>query len=230
MNTKFEQNILPFFATPVMRVQLDLDLEKLTDFSFQMKNRDKIGGPKTMSHSTLDEEGYKTKNINEETHEEFIKLKKVISSYVQTYHSEVFEGMKFKGNIIQNINNVWVNINEQHHYNEWHTHGFSVLSGVYYIQHDGSPNNGVIQFKHPNQIYMHMSYWPEGIIEKPNEITAQIFSIIPKPNMLIIFPAWLEHKVKANMRNDARISLSFNTVPISDSIALVKFGSASLEK
>ena len=32
--------------------------------------------------------------------------------------------------------------------------------------------------------------------------------------MLLIFPAWLEHKVEMNLKDDNRISLSFNSGPI----------------
>ena len=38
-NNKF--TITPFFASPLMQVQLDLDLEKLTELAFEMRNKDK---------------------------------------------------------------------------------------------------------------------------------------------------------------------------------------------
>ena len=45
-------------------------------------------------------------------------------------------------------------------------------------------------------------------------MTAEIINIKPRPNMLLIFPAWLEHKVEMNLKDDNRISLSFNSGPI----------------
>ena len=196
------------FASPVMQFRLDLDLEKLTEFSFQIQNEDKIGALHT------NRGGWQSQRLNEETHEEFIRLKKEIHEYLQIYHSEVFRGMEFKEKIIPGFDNIWININEKYHYNEWHIHPYSTLSGVYYVKHDGSTENGDILFKHPNSDYMRLAHWPQGVIEIPNEITSEIIDIVPKSNMLLIFPSWLEHKVEANQKNDPRISMSFNSKPI----------------
>ena len=208
---KNEMSIAPFFATPLMSVQLDFDLEKLSEFAFEMRNKDNKGIQKT------NRGGWHSNSqiyIQEKKHEEFIGLKKEINQYLQIYHSEIFQGMTFKGkgNILQSINGMWVNINEKGHYNDWHIHSFSTLSGVYYIKHDGSDENGNILFKHPNHPYTNLIHWPPGLVEKTNEVTSEIISIIPKSNMLLIFPAWLEHKAEVNLKNDSRISLSVNSI------------------
>ena len=199
---------MPLFANPLMQVELDLDLEKLTEFAFEMWNKDKKGVQIT------NRGGWHSNNINEEKYEEFEKLKKEISQQLQTYHSEVFRGMEFKENVIQSIEKIWVNINEKHHYNDWHIHPNATLSGAYYIKHDGFIENGDIMFKHPIKNYISFAHWPEGIIENTNIVTSGVVSIIPQSNMLLIFPAWLEHKVETNFKNDSRISISFNAVPI----------------
>ena len=204
-------NIIPLFTTPVMTVQLNFDLEKLTEFAFQIQNKDKKGAQNT------NRGGWHSNEIYEENHEEFIRLKKEIKQYLQIYHSEVFKGMVFKGNVIQNLADMWVNINEKYHYNEWHLHPHSTLSGTYYIKHDGSNENGNIMFKHPTNLYISLVHWPRELLEstkKTNEITSEIVPITPKSNMLLIFPSWLEHKVENNLKNDSRISLSFNSFPI----------------
>ena len=36
-------NIIPFFTTSVMQIQLDLDTDKLTELAFQIQNKDKKG-------------------------------------------------------------------------------------------------------------------------------------------------------------------------------------------
>ena len=107
---------------------------------------------------------------------------------------------------------MWVNINEKHHYNEWHVHGVSTLSGAYYIKHDGSSENGDIVFKRSNSTYINFAHWPAGLVESENEVTAENVGITPKPNMLLIFPSWLEHKAETNLKNDSRISVSFNSI------------------
>ena len=199
--------MLPF-STPVMQVELDLDLEKLTEFVFQIQNKDKKGTQATNVG------GWQSNDIYEEKHEEFIKLKKEISQHLQTYHLEVFRGMVFKENITLNLTNMWVNINKKHHYNEWHIHPLSTLSGVFYIKHDGCIENGDIMFKNPGSNYLAIVHWPKETVENYNEITAWVINVIPKPNMLLIFPSWLEHKVGNNLKNDSRISISFNASPL----------------
>ena len=198
-------SFVSLFGSPILNVELDLDLEKLTELAFQLQNKDKKGV------YVSNRGGWQSDNIINEKHEEFIKLKKEISQHLQIYHSEVFQGMVFKENVIQNLTSMWVNINEEYHYNEWHIHPGAILSGAYYIKHDGSSENGDIEFKHPKGVYMKICHWPREIVEQDNEKTATHINFIPKSNMILIFPAWLEHKVGNNLKNDSRISLSFNS-------------------
>ena len=84
-NVMKKTNINMLFSIPVMEVQLDLDLEKLTEYAFQLQDKDKKGSYRT------NEGGWRSNDIDdEENHEEFIKLKKEITQYVQKYHLEIF--------------------------------------------------------------------------------------------------------------------------------------------
>jgi len=197
--------ITSLFANPIMEVQLDLDLEELTKFSFLLQYKNQKGTTNT------NRGGWQSDEIQDEKHKELDKLKKEIAHYLQIYHAESFEGMKFKENIKQGLANMWVNINENHHYNEWHIHPGCTLSGVFYIKHDSSAENGEILFKHPKFPYMTMMHWPQDLVEMPNAITSDEVPYLPSPNTLIIFPAWMEHKVSANLKKDCRISISFNS-------------------
>jgi len=85
-----EKNIIPFFTTSVMQIQLDLDIVKLTELAFQIRNKDKDGVQVT------NKGGWQSNDVIKEAHEELDKLKKEITQYLQTYHSEIFQGMKFK--------------------------------------------------------------------------------------------------------------------------------------
>ena len=221
--TKKEMSFILLFPSPVMQVQLDLDLEKLTELVFQMQNKDKKGIDRTNRggwHSDLFNEGKYEEIIK---HEEFIKLEKEIDHYLQIYHLRAYKGMSFKESIIQKVDNMWVNINEKHHYNEWHIHHRSNLSGSFYIKHDGSVENGTIVFKHPihHFPYIMQTHWPifvdqqsyhNELVERGNEVTSELIDFTPKPNMLLIFPSWLEHKAETNLKDDTRISLSFNSI------------------
>jgi uncharacterized protein (TIGR02466 family) len=206
MTKKNEMNIIPLFASPLMQIQLDLDTDKLTELAFQMQDNDKKGIP-----DGINKGGWQSNNIIEENHEEFKKLKKEITQHLQLYHSTVFQGMKFKGNVTQSINNMWVIINEKHQYVDWHIHHNATLSGVFYIKHEGV-ESGDILFKHPEYPQMSALHWKKELVEVWNMTSGEILNITPSSNMLLIFPSWAEHKVELNLTDVPRISLSFNSI------------------
>ena len=206
MAEKNKINIVPLFASPLMQIQLDLDTDKLTELAFQMQDNDKKGIP-----DGINKGGWQSNNIIEENHEEFKKLKKEITQHLQLYHSTVFQGMKFKGNVTQSINNMWVIINEKHQYVDWHIHHNATLSGVFYIKHEGV-ESGDILFKHPEYPQMSALHWKKELVEVWNMTSGEILNITPSSNMLLIFPSWTEHKVELNLKDDPRISLSFNSI------------------
>jgi uncharacterized protein (TIGR02466 family) len=206
MAEKNKINIVPLFASPLMQIQLDLDTDKLTELAFQMQDNDKKGIP-----DGINKGGWQSNNIIEENHEEFKKLKKEITQHLQLYHSTVFQGMKFKGNVTQSINNMWVIINEKHQYVDWHIHHNATLSGVFYIKHEGV-ESGDILFKHPEYPQMSALHWKKELVEVWNMTSGEILNITPSSNMLLIFPSWAEHKVELNLTDVPRISLSFNSI------------------
>ena len=188
------------FASPVMTSSLDLNLEKLTEFVLHHKNIDSIGG------SYSNRGGWHSKELIEESHEEFDKLKEGIIDKLNIYHSEVFSSMEFKESVKPTIINMWAGVNEKHHYNESHNHPYSILSGVYYVKHDGSPENGVISFQHPVQnISCPDMHWPLEAIVKHNEISSGQVDFLPKAGRLLIFPSWLQHKVQSNLKDSTRV-------------------------
>ena len=114
--------------------------------------------------------------------------------------------MQFKDTYNQKINNIWININQKRHSNEWHVHPRSTFSGAFYLKEKSSP----IVFRHPYpDITIH--YWDNFFIETWNKMNSGEMSIEPSPNKLIIFPAWLSHKVTPNKEDTDRITISFNT-------------------
>ena len=98
----------------------------------------------------------------------------------------------------------WVNINPKGSFNVLHDHsapdGF--LSGVFYVR--VPENSGNIYFRDPRtfvRCFPDQWYSSKGADET---------SIVPKENMLVVFPTWLSHRVGVNMSEEDRISISFN--------------------
>ena len=105
------------------------------------------------------------------------------------------------------ITQSWLNITkpgERHHV---HSHGNSIISGVFYIS---TVEDDSIMFSDPNQRIKEMLK-----VDEPKEynIWNSLSWYIPSiTNELIIFPSWLEHGVDTNEKATTdRISLSFNT-------------------
>ena len=48
--------------------------------------------------------------------------------------------------------------------------------------------------------------------KKFDDLLSKEIRITPEPNMLLMFPAWLHHKVTENLGDNERISLSFDTI------------------
>lgn len=198
--------LVNLFPAPVMSIMLDLDLEKLTELAFQLRDQDPVGLSRSNKGGW-----HSNDNINcYIQHEEFIKLEKEIIQQLQIYQSEIFRGIKFNKKVKHNIINMWITVNEKYSYNDLHDHPRSVLSGVYYIKHDGTREQGVITFKHPNR-YIQLDYWNQSLLARDNEFNSLYVDFVPEPNKLLIFPSWLEHRVEQNLKDDTRISLSFNS-------------------
>ena len=106
------------------------------------------------------------------------------------------------------LGNMWANINPPGGYNNMHLHPNSLFSGAYYIK--ALPNSGKLQLMDPRPgVQQNMPTRKSGKI--PRELWREAF-YDPVPGRIIMFPAWMWHKVDTNKSNDIRISVSFNFI------------------
>ena len=208
MLEKMNREYLNLFHVPIQIIKLELDIDSLIEFCYEMKRKNEEG----VEISNIG--GWQSNNVINETHTEFVKLKNKIEDAANIYHHDI----QLKKIYEQKIDNIWVNINQKGHSNEIHNHAFSILSGAFYLTKGES---APIVFEHPfKDINIH--YWHPSIIEEWNGANSGHLRIIPEPNQLIIFPAWLWHKVLPNKEDTDRISLSFNTYHRSDEAQALK--------
>ena len=192
---------------PIQITKLELNIDPLIEFCYEMKRKNEKG----VEISNVG--GWQSDNIINETHTEFVKLKIEIANAAKTYH----EDLQFKKSAEQKISNIWVNINQKWHSNEWHIHSRATLSGAFYLTKGKAP----IIFQHPFRD-INTYYWEPSLIEEWNGANSGEWRIKPEPNTLIIFPAWVYHKVPLNKEDTDRISLSFNTYHRSDEAQALK--------
>lgn len=102
------------------------------------------------------------------------------------------------------ILNLWVNINDKNNYNALHNHPNCDFACVFYL----TENNADIEFERPYDI---QKYFLDNL--NSNYSTQLSFSHVaysPTKNTLLVFPSWLQHRVKPNQNNFTRISVAIN--------------------
>jgi len=103
------------------------------------------------------------------------------------------------------ITQSWLNKNKKGESHHEHVHPNSMVSGVWYPQiHEKMPP---IQFRSRNQRDVSLQ------TNQYNTFNSATFLLPMKKGELILFPSNLSHSVPANIGEEERISLSFNTWP-----------------
>ena len=191
-----DEEMRGIFPVPIQVTTLELNIDSLIEFCYEMKRKNEKG----VELSNIG--GWQSDNLVDETHTEFVKLKNKIEDAAKVYHEEI----NFKKTFEQKIDNIWININQKGHSNEFHIHAGAILSGVFYLKEGKTP----IVFEHPFG-GINTYYWNPSIIEEWNATNGGEMRQDSVPNLLLIFPSWVWHKVSMNKEDTDRISFSFNT-------------------
>jgi uncharacterized protein (TIGR02466 family) len=98
----------------------------------------------------------------------------------------------------------WINIHDRNGFNHLHMHEGCLLSGCFYLQvPEGS---GKLAFRDPRAGARHS-------LIKGNGANAHMdVHLTPSDNLLVLFPAWLEHLVEPHGADTARIAIAFNLI------------------
>jgi uncharacterized protein (TIGR02466 family) len=184
-----------FFPTPIYVFdlqnanELNADLEKNI---IEWSNKDKGVNFTNVKgwHSTVD-------MAAKPEYKKFVEI--LYESQKEVFNKENLDGEPILGNM-------WANINPKGGSNIPHTHPNCLFSGVYYVK---TPKNcGLLSFEDPRPgttLYRPI----KKTMQEEKEYWREIF-YEPIPGRLIIFPAWLLHKVLPNESDDIRISISWN--------------------
>ena len=183
-----------FFPTLVYAKDVNLDNDKISNDIVKWSHTDK-GVEKTNMggwHSTTD-------MASKPEYESLVK--ELIIMQQEIYKEELIERQPRLGNM-------WANINPKNAYNDWHVHPNCLFSGVYYSK--ANPNSGPLKISDPRsgtQLVM-----PVRQNKKlPHDLWREV-RVPPITGRIIMFPAWLWHKVEPNLSDDIRISVSFNFI------------------
>ena len=142
---------------------------------------------------------WQTKSADLQKQTEFTGFAKDIITTNKTVISKV---MKYYAEDIV-ITDMWANVLKPGEMHPPHTHSNNFLSGVWYLESDGSAG---IFFKDPRG---------EADVFVPRKSVANtdnssIVSFVSMTNRAIIFPSWFQHWVPINHSKKNRISISWN--------------------
>ena len=113
---------------------------------------------------------------------------------------------------------MWANVSKAGNSNQYHTHPGSFWSAVAYIddgyEGDSDPAlGGQLQLLDPRMPMVRMTA-PDLRLKETNG-KAQIAepSVRPSTGLIVMFPSWLQHSVRAFQGTGTRISIAINLVP-----------------
>ena len=194
------------FATPVWRVpnNAQLDLDAKTQAVKAEQQSDPQG-------TEVSNRGGRQSRMQLNAHPAFQVLVKHILQHASAACQDW--GVDFQG-YPPVLNTLWASVNGPRDYNQTHHHwgfpipNFNVLSGAFYVR--CSPESGAIRFIDERPSTKYVTCYSLPALGPASRLLGEYFTINPLPGDLLMFPAWLDHKVAPNESEQDRISLSFN--------------------
>jgi uncharacterized protein (TIGR02466 family) len=114
---------------------------------------------------------------------------------------EYSEALKYKGEY--KCSDAWFNIYKKYDFQEYHEHGLSTLSAVYFLK--SNKNSSKIFFKLNDGANI-----MDPIIDNNFILTTPLINYEPIPGRLLIFRSTVKHCVERQEDNNIRISLAYN--------------------
>ncbi len=188
-------NIMPIFINFLAVDSLRLDNARIETYC---QSRKKVSAGRVVSNGG----GWQSDNLNPVPPE----LAELFAE-VQQRLEEVHKAFTFNTAMRQVITEAWININQKGHFNYSHDHPGSLFSCVYYVK--GGDDKGALEFKTP--ITPHTYTISDELVGSFNAFTGHAMVIPPVTGDLLIFPAWLQHRVNMSQSDEDRISIAFNS-------------------
>ena len=194
---KKNSDLLLIFPTPIWTsiVQNSDEInDKMYKYIKSLQSKNKKGINKSII------EGWHSEYFNLELQEPRFFLNSISSNL-----NKVFEDM---GWYLQKqkikITSMWSIINKKHSSNARHIHSNNYISAAYYVKAPKNCGNIIFYDPRSEAVFRH------PIINKPNKLNTNSFSIEPKEGLLVLFPSYLNHSVDLNNSDEERMVISFN--------------------
>ena len=193
------REILKYFPLPIFRYKVEnygTFNKELKEYIYKLKEEDNEGVIRS------NRGGWHSKSFA-------VREKGSIQHrFTQALSSYIFDAIKCYGwkcipeRIV--VSEMWAIINKPRDFNVIHTHPNAYLSAAYYVK--APENAGKFVIEHPLSVARH-SY---PAIEKKTEFNVKGAALNIEEGDLLLFPAYLPHKVNENKSDQDRIVISFN--------------------
>ena len=196
MNSR-SSNLVNIFATPVWHGTID-DFEeinkKLLVHIAEMRKSNPDGVDKSNNLGWHSEDF----NLTDEAPRAFLdKAKPIIKEAIDDMNWDLKSQTS-------RVTNMWSIINPKNSSNHRHIHPNCFLSSAYYVS---APENcGVLKLHDPRSAATFRK--PQSTTS--NELNSEVYNIVPKNGLLVLFPSYLHHSVANNNAEEERVVISFN--------------------
>ena len=197
MATKRE--ILKYFAQPIFRYKVDnykTFNKELEEYIYKLKEEDSEGVVRS-NRGGWHSKSFKVREKGTIQNRFTQELSKYIFDVIQTY------GWKCVPERVV-VSEMWAIINKPRDFNVIHTHPNAYLSAAYYVKAPEKAGRFVIE--NPLSVARHS--YPAHATKTEYNIKAAALDI--EEGDLLLFPAYLPHKVNENKSDEDRIVISFN--------------------
>ena len=193
------RKILTYFPQPIFRYKVDnykTFNKELEEYIYKLKEEDNEGVVRS-NRGGWHSKSFKVREKGTIQNRFTQELSKYIFDVIQTY------GWKCVPERVV-VSEMWAIINKPRDFNVIHTHPNAYLSAAYYVKAPEKAGRFVIE--NPLSVARHS--YPAHATKTEYNIKAAALDI--EEGDLLLFPAYLPHKVNENKSDEDRIVISFN--------------------
>ena len=191
-------NVVPAFPSPIIQVYVEEDTSELLGHNQY-----------TASHQTREGIDFTDKLASQRVLEKYPKTKQILLNKYISVAEHILEYKKRD----YAITTSWFTLSKKGEGSQAHKHKNSFWSCVYYYQEEYSQGTGGILFNSPNTELFDYAFF-ENDLREQNNLNSTGCVILPQPNLLLVFPSYLQHKIMKHNNDTPRSSLAFNIVPL----------------
>ena len=202
-------NVVPLFPSSVIMVNVQEDTSELLNPNGAPVMASASSDPTTRVGGNVGDAYYWGTGSEVRVLERFPTTKKIL---LDTFTAVAEQALGYKKKDYA-ITTSWLTTSNRGEGSIRHCHKNSFYSCVYYFQEEYPEGTGGIVFDNPN-VDRVAYYFQNSDIDQVNPSNSLSCTFKPEPNLMLVFPSYLNHNVLQHGIDTQRKSLAFNVVPL----------------